>query len=169
MSFTSDSKLLFSLGNGMSLPALDIPSLTHDVQSVAGKQGDVTLTADDITDGEQRWGAAVVNSSSEKGLTPFRKAVGSGSATVAVVGGSSTEGAGVSILDKRWQDTLRDSLRQTTGLTANTGVGYIPARYATGGLYPTPRLMGTEGTDYAFSTHSGLCLLYTSPSPRDRG
>lgn len=156
VSFTSDSKLLFSLGNGMSLPALDIPSLTHDVQSVAGKQGDVTLTADDITDGEQRWGAAVVNTSSEKGLTPFRKAVGSGSATVAVVGGSSTEGAGVSILDKRWQDTLRDSLRQTTGLTANTGVGYIPARYATGGLYPTPRLMGTEGTDYAFSTHSGL-------------
>ena len=55
---------------------------------------------------------------------------------------------------------------------------WAPSQRQSVGLWPIPQWVETNGTDptlfldaasFAFRPDNGTCLLYTSPSPRDRG
>ena len=96
------------------------------------------------------------------GVLPFRKAVTTGTARVAVLADSKGEGIGATTRTNRWQDKLRDSLRTLTGLTGGSndaGAGYLPIMYANPGITPAATIAGTRdeagNADWAYVGNDG--------------
>lgn len=66
-------------------------------------------------------------SSSIRALLPARKALESGSASIAVLGDSNTLGVGASSLSKTWPDLLLADMRAIYAPSGDEGSGYLPA------------------------------------------
>lgn len=85
------------------------------------------------------------------------KGVLSGHARVAVMGDSKAEGVGSTTEPKRWQGTLRSSLRKRLVNDAgDQGIGYVPATYAFDGPYGLTSVSGARDQDWQKSSEFGL-------------
>lgn len=159
------------------------------VTSIDGKSGAVILTGDDIKPGGSALNPAVVASgvvrpgsyadgsgqwtplptrsslSQQRGMVPFKAALATGTAKVLFLGDGKAEGAGATVLDRRWQSLVTASLReQAFGSSgADQGAGYVPvwntsvqAGLTTG---QTPVFSNVEDVDYTLlSDQAGLGL-----------
>lgn len=91
--------------------------------------------------------------------TSVQTTASQGTLRVAALGDSKAEGVGADTLTMRWQDVLRDRLREkyTPGedTSQDRGVGFIPCLYAGWVNQPTPTVTGTQGTDWDSNNAEG--------------
>ena len=151
-------RVLLSSLQGAAVTAIQIDGVLHEFSSIAGVREDVTdivLNVKEINIGMQ-------------GEGPKRMVLRKSGPGVVTAGDIQTVGD-IEILNPDHEIcTLDDGAEIRMELTVNTGKGYVPADQnraedAPIGLIPVDALFSpVKKVSYK------VCLLYTSPSPRDR-
>ena len=108
-------------------PNVDVEAARHGVRIDVSKRGPSGPRGDQ----GPGVGETVASIASERGWRALRAALTDGTARVVAMGDSKTEGAGVAVVADRWLNVLQASLRARYAPTADQGMGYLPAYYAT--------------------------------------
>lgn len=126
-----------------------VPSRTINFTMPAGKPG---IPGRPGLDG----GGALDASLNRRALLPLHTALETGTARVVWMGDSKSEGFFMPDTSSRAMDQLRDRIRARWSLPADTGLGYLPASYATLNTLPTEPVRA--GETFEASNFGGLGL-----------